>query len=95
MLEIGADWCLTCHYNNVMTLNKQNLKYWQETYNLDFVQVDWTNYNQYILNFMAKYGRKGLPFYVLYTPLLRDGLVMPEIFSAQDFENIIRNSSLR
>ena len=95
LLEIGADWCLTCHYNNVMTLNKQNLKYWQETYNLDFVQVDWTNYNQDILNFMAKYGRKGLPFYVLYTPLLRDGLVMPEIFSAQDFENIIRNSSLR
>lgn len=95
LLEIGADWCLTCHYNNVMTLNKQNLKYWQETYNLDFVRVDWTNYNQDILNFMAKYGRKGLPFYVLYTPLLRDGLVMPEIFSAQDFENIIRNSSLR
>ena len=91
LLEIGADWCLTCHYNNVMTLNKQNLKYWQETYNLDFVQVDWTNYNQDILNFMAKYGRKGLPFYILYTPLLRDGLVMPEIFSAQDFENIIRN----
>ena len=95
LLEIGADWCLTCHYNNVMTLNRQNLKYWQETYNLDFVQVDWTNYNQDILNFMAKYGRKGLPFYVLYTPLLRDGLVLPEIFSAQDFENIIRNSALR
>lgn len=95
LLEIGADWCLTCHYNGVMTLTDKNLKIWNEIYNMDFVKVDWTNYNKEVLDFMAKYGRKGLPFYILYTPLMRDGLVLPEIFTSRELENILQTSALR
>lgn len=50
LLEIGADWCLTCHYNGVMTLTDKNLKIWNEIYNMDFVKVDWTNYNKEVLD---------------------------------------------
>lgn len=92
LLEIGADWCLTCRYNSLTTLNSLNLKEWSKYYKLDFIQVDWTNYNTQTLDFMAKYGRKGLPFYILYTPILRDGLVLPEIFTSADFEKILLSS---
>ena len=78
-----------------MTLTDKNLKIWNEIYNMDFVKVDWTNYNKEVLDFMAKYGRKGLPFYILYTPLMRDGLVLPEIFTSRELENILQTSALR
>ncbi len=95
LLEIGADWCLTCRYNTTITLNSSNLAHWNKTYMLDFIQVDWTNYNKEVLDFMEKYGRKGLPFYILYTPLMRDGMVLPEVLSGTDFENILRQATSR
>lgn len=90
LLEIGADWCLTCHYNTATVLTAKNLDYWQRAYKLDFMRVDWTNYNADTLEFMARYGRKGLPFYILYTPTLRDGIVLPEIFDKTDIESKLK-----
>lgn len=92
LLEIGADWCMTCHVNNFLLFNKNNLEYWKNVYNLDLIKVDWTNYNKDILDYMEKYGRKGLPFYILYTPYIREGLVLPEIFGLEDLQNLIYNS---
>ena len=92
LLEIGADWCLTCHVNNFVLFNKNNLEYWQNIYHLDLIKVDWTNYNKDVLDYMEKYGRKGLPFYILYTPYIREGIVLPEIFSIEDLQNLIYNS---
>ena len=54
------------------------------------MRVDWTNYNADTLEFMARYGRKGLPFYILYTPTLRDGIVLPEIFDKTDIESKLK-----
>ncbi|MDY4689397.1 MAG: thioredoxin family protein, partial [Alphaproteobacteria bacterium] len=95
LLEIGADWCLTCRYNGAVTLNDFNLQRWKEMYQLEFIRVDWTNYNKEVLDFMEKYGRKGLPFYILYTPLLRDGFVLPEMFKRDDFESMLLSAMTR
>lgn len=95
LLEIDADWCLTCRYNNFSTLNKQNITRWQNLYQLEIIKVDWTNYNAQTLDFMAQYGRKGLPFYILYTPLMKDGIVLPEIFSNIEFEELLINTFKR
>ena len=89
LLEISADWCLTCHYNNAVVFTKKNLDYWHERYHLDLIKADWTNYNEETLQYMARYGRKGLPFYIIYTPLMREGMVLPEIFEANDIEQIL------
>ena len=84
LLEIKADWCLTCSYNDTFVLHKYNLRTWKNVHNLDVITVDWTNYNKDVLEFMEKYGRKGLPFYLLFTPKMRNGIVLPELFSPDD-----------
>ena len=89
LVEISADWCLTCHANNLLVLNKLNINDWHKRFNLELIRIDWTDYNAEILDFMEKYGRKGLPFYILYTPFIREGLVLPEIFGADEIENIL------
>lgn len=95
LLEIGADWCLTCSFNNIRTLNSLNLEKWQRNHNLEIIKVDWTEYNRETLDFMERYGRKGLPFYILYTPFMREGLVLPEIFSDKEFESILQHTGSR
>lgn len=95
LLEIKADWCLTCQYNQAMILTDLNLENWQKNYNLEFISVDWTNYSKEVLDFMEQYGRKGLPFYILFTPLMRDGVVLPEIFSPDELTSMLINSTLK
>ena len=95
LLEIKADWCLTCQYNQVTLLTNLNLENWKNNYNLEVISVDWTNYNKEVLDFMEQYGRKGLPFYILFTPLMRDGVVLPEIFSPDELTAMLINSNFR
>ncbi|MCQ2735335.1 MAG: thioredoxin family protein, partial [Alphaproteobacteria bacterium] len=95
LLEVGADWCLTCHVNDALVLTESNLKNWQNIYNLDVIRIDWTNYSQIVLNYMEKFGRKGIPFYVLYTPYMREGMVLPEILAPDDLQNLLNNAAHR
>ena len=95
LVEISADWCLTCHVNKFFVFNKTNMEHWKKSYNLEFLRVDWTNYNKDILEYMERFGRKGLPFYILYTPFIREGMVLPEIFEESDLSQILQNSNIR
>ena len=95
LVEISADWCLTCHVNKMFVFNKTNMEHWKKSYNLEFLRVDWTNYNKDILEYMERFGRKGLPFYILYTPFIREGMVLPEIFEESDLSQILQNSNIR
>jgi len=95
LVEIGADWCMTCHVNNLLLFNKINMQKWKEVYNLEFIRVDWTNNEPKTLDYMARYGRKGLPFYILYTPFIREGLVLPEVFYIQEFEQILNDAIIK
>ena len=70
-------------------LTEENLAYWQDAYNMDFMHVDWTDYRKETLDYMARFGRKGLPFYILYTPIIREGIVLPEIFDADDLRKML------
>lgn len=92
LLEIKADWCITCQYNQLMVLTDLNLEDWRNNYNLELMTVDWTDYNKEVLDFMEKYGRKGLPFYILFTPVIRDGIVLPELFAPDDVTAMLVNS---
>ena len=55
------------------------------------IDVDWTHYNPEVLNFMERYGRRGLPFYIVFSPRIPDGIVLPEIISDRDFRELIEN----
>ncbi|MBP3546857.1 MAG: thioredoxin family protein [Alphaproteobacteria bacterium] len=92
IVAVGADWCLTCKYNNVMVLEKPSLAARiKNSPNIEFIKVDWTNYDKQVLMFMEKYKRSGLPFYILFSPLAPDGIVLPEILSDDQLNRLISN----
>lgn len=57
------------------------------------IEVDWTSYNPEVLAFMKKFGRQGLPFYVVFSPMVPDGMVMPEVLSERTLSKILRSIS--
>lgn len=95
LVEISADWCLTCQANKFLLFNQGNLDNLKKQYDMEFLRVDWTNYDKDILEYMGKFGRKGLPFYILYTPFVREGMVLPEIFEYSDLADILSKSNMR
>ena len=91
LIAVGADWCLTCKFNDFVTLNNYKTRNMVEKNRLVILRTDWTDYDPETLNFMEKYGRKGLPFYILYSPKFPNGMVLPEILNESDFAKLIRD----
>lgn len=91
IVSVGADWCLTCVYNDVSVFSKYRFKEMLRNEDVVMIDIDWTNYNAEVLDFMEKFGRKGLPFYVLFSKMIPDGMVLPEVLSETELLKIIRD----
>ena len=89
LLKIGADWCLSCKYNDFAALDAPQVRQLMEQYGVVEIKIDWTDYNEEVLAFMQKFGRSGLPFYVIFTPKIPSGMVLPEILNEQDLRRTI------
>lgn len=91
ILSVGADWCLTCKFNDVTVFSNTTIKEMIQRHDIKLINVDWTSYNREVLDYMEKYGRKGLPFYIIYSPKVPDGMVLPEVLSEIELSKIINN----
>ncbi|MBP5399013.1 MAG: thioredoxin family protein [Alphaproteobacteria bacterium] len=94
LVSIGAEWCLTCHYNNVTTMDLPSFQSVLKSLEVETINIDWTDYNKDVIDFMQKYHRNGLPFYILFSQLAPDGFVLPEILEEKKLENIIKNFTI-
>lgn len=89
LVAVGADWCLTCKYNDLTVLDNFHVSRLKERDDFVFIEIDWTNYNADVLEFMERFGRKGLPFYVVFSRMIPDGMVLPEVLNERGFLKII------
>lgn len=78
ILNITADWCLSCKYNKLkfksdrvqMKINENNVK---------FVEIDITKKNDKVMNFIYEHSRAGIPFTIIFGPQNKSGIVLSEI----------------
>ena len=89
LVSITAPWCLTCQFNSHFRIHYLVIKQLQTVYNLQTINVNLTSYSPQIVDYMRQYGKTGLPLYVLYTPLLKNGVVLPSSLRAGDLNNIL------
>ena len=81
-------------FNDIMVFENPAVKQKIKNRGVVMLNVDWTVSNSETAEFMKKFGRSGLPFYVLFSPLVPDGMVLPEILSEQELKLLIDNMSL-
>lgn len=81
-LDFTADWCLTCKSNEKLFLNTKEVKEKFRELKVDTIKADWTTQDPDITKILNRFGRSGVPLYVV-IPAGRpkERIVLPEVIN--------------
>ncbi len=81
-VDFTADWCLTCKANEQAVINTQPVIDKLRALNVVTIKADWTKQDESISRLLSKFGRSGVPLYVIF-PGTRptEPIVLPEIIT--------------
>jgi thiol:disulfide interchange protein DsbD len=87
LVDFTAAWCLTCQVNDRVVFHSPQVEQRLNRSDIVLLRADWTSYDPVITEWLAKFGRSGIPFYIIYTPdrgstptTLPDGILTPSTF---------------
>ena len=89
LLDITADWCITCQYNKINVLNDKDIKKIIKKHDVILLQLDWTKKNLNIKNFLISKNRYGIPYNEIYNRKFKNGLLLPELLNKKQLINIL------
>lgn len=81
LVNITADWCITCLVNEQTVLSKEPVLSLLKTGKVHYIKGDLTNPNTEITNYLESFGRHGVPLYVVYRKNEEPDL-LPQILTA-------------
>ena len=81
VIDVTADWCLTCKANKRLVLEQDDIVDAMSGPEIVRMQADWTQKDQKIADYLASFGRYGIPFNVVYGPGAPEGIVLPELLT--------------
>jgi thiol:disulfide interchange protein/DsbC/DsbD-like thiol-disulfide interchange protein len=81
-LDFTAEWCLTCKVNEKTVLSDRDVVAALRSAGMVAIRADWTNRNPDIGKLLSKFGRSGVPLYVIF-PAGRASqpIVLPEVIT--------------
>ncbi len=80
-VDATAAWCLTCKVNERSSLNDEAVKQAFAAKGVVSMVADWTRENPAITEFLADFGRNGVPLYVYYPPQGKPALILPQLLT--------------
>ena len=81
-VDFTADWCITCKFNERTAIDTPAVRKALAEAQIIPMKADWTNSNPEITRALARFGRVGVPFYVLYPSGRPDQpIVLPELLT--------------
>jgi thiol:disulfide interchange protein/DsbC/DsbD-like thiol-disulfide interchange protein len=92
-LDFTADWCISCKFNERTAIDRPAVRQALDQSGIIPMKADWTNSNPEITAALARFGRVGVPFYVIYPPG-RPGepIILPEILTEQMVLDALRKA---
>jgi len=67
-VDFTADWCITCKVNESVVLADSRVESELERLDVATFKADWTRYDDEIRQVLARFGRAGVPMYLVYAP---------------------------
>jgi thiol:disulfide interchange protein DsbD len=81
-IDFTAEWCLTCKVNEKTVLADKDVVNALKQANIVTMKADWTNRNETITRLLQKFGRSGVPLYVLFhAGKPTEPIVLPEVIT--------------
>ena len=81
-VDVTADWCLTCQVNKAVVVSRGEVAARLGDGRVVPMRADWTRPNDTIADYLASFGRYGIPFNVVYGPAVPGGIPLPEILTS-------------
>lgn len=79
-VDATAAWCITCKINERTSLKADSVRAAFAQKNVTLLVADWTNRNPEITQYLATFGRSGVPLYVYYPPG-GEPVVLPQLLT--------------
>jgi thiol:disulfide interchange protein len=67
-IDFTASWCLICQVNKKVATRTEATEALFDEYGVVALEADWTRYDSAITDELERFGRSGVPLYVLYAP---------------------------
>ena len=81
-VDFTADWCLTCKVNEQTVLDTDAVKSSMVDLGIVPLKADWTRRDEVITRWLQRYGKAGVPFYlVIPADASKDPIPLPEVIT--------------
>lgn len=92
LVDITADWCLTCKFNKIRVLHDPEIMRLLKNGEIIGLRADITQPNEKIIEFMKSKNRFAIPFNAVYGPNAREGLLSSELLSKEEIIKLIKQA---
>jgi suppressor for copper-sensitivity B len=92
LVDVTADWCLTCKVNKALVLETEEISGLIGAEDVIAMRADWTAPDPKIADYLASFGRYGIPFNAVYGPGAPGGLALPELLSLEAVQSAIEQA---
>jgi suppressor for copper-sensitivity B len=83
-VDVTADWCISCQVNKSLVLDRGEVAARLKGDQVVAMRADWTRPSDEISDYLASFGRYGIPFNVVYGPGAPSGVVLSELLTANE-----------
>ncbi|WP_404422582.1 protein-disulfide reductase DsbD family protein [Thalassospira australica] len=84
LVDITADWCVSCQVNKKLVLETAEITDALSADNIVLMQGDWTRPDPLISQYLAGYGRYGIPFNAVFGPKAEKGILLSELLGKKE-----------
>ena len=91
LVNMTAAWCITCLANERIALSTDTVREALAARGVAYLKGDWTQPDEAITRYLQRYGRNGVPLYVLYPPGGGAPRVLPQLLTADGVADAIRS----
>jgi len=89
-----AEWCLTCKVNEHVVLDDARVRAQLAAGGFETFKGDWTRRDDEIRKELARFGKAGVPLYLVYGPGTSDRpIVLPELLTVELFLNALHEAA--
>lgn len=81
-VDFTAAWCVSCQANKRLVLERDAIVAAMAQRGVVRLRADWTNRDPAISEELARYGRNGVPLYLLFTPGQAAPRILPELLTS-------------
>ena len=80
-VNFTAAWCITCKVNEQVALSGEGIRRLFEERSIAYLVADWTRRDPAITRQLERYGRSGVPLYLLFSPTADHPVILPQLLT--------------